>query len=230
MLICSNILKRQQDILCYKKHFHRGLNSIAILAVSKKRSVEEIREAIQSGQKLFGESYLQEAIPKIEALGSEDIEWHFIGPIQSNKAKDIAKYFDWVHSVDRIKIVERLQQARSAQKPALNVCIEVNICGEESKSGAKPDELIMLAQKIVASPNLKLRGLMAIPEPSEDFDVRRANFHRVKELYDDLNQQGFNLDTLSMGMSDDFIAAIAEGATIVRLGTAIFGKKVSDIT
>ncbi len=225
MSIRSNILKRQQDLLCYKKHFHRGLNSIAMLAVSKKRSVDEIREAIDSGVRLFGESYVQEALPKIEALSDEDVEWHFIGPIQSNKTQQIAQYFDWVQSVDRIKIAERLHEGRSPNKPALNICIQVNIGGEESKSGVAPEDVTSLAQKIVSLPNLKLRGLMAIPPQADDFDVKRSNFHQLKQIFDNLNQQGLQLDTLSMGMSDDFTAAIAEGATIIRLGTAIFGPR-----
>ncbi len=222
MTICANIFKLKQEIQSAEKHFHRELDSVKLLAVTKRRSIDDIREAISCGQTCFGESYLQEAIPKIEALKDALIEWHFIGPIQSNKTKLIARYFDWVQSVDRIKIAERLHEARLSDMPCLNVCIEVNINQESSKAGAAPADVFTLAQKIISLSNLKLRGLMAIPRATDNFDEQRANFQQLKQLFDELNHQGFELDTLSMGMSRDFLAAIAEGGTMIRLGAAIF--------
>jgi hypothetical protein len=203
----------------------RTVESVRLLAVSKTCPAPALREAYAAGQTAFGESYLQEALEKIAALANLPLEWHFIGPIQSNKTRPIAENFAWVHSVDRLKIAERLDQARPATLPPLNVCLQVNISGEESKSGATPEEVKKLAHATAALPRLKLRGLMAIPRPTEDIAEQHAQFRRLRNLFDRLNAEGLGLDTLSMGMSDDLEAAIMEGATIVRVGSAIFGKR-----
>jgi PLP dependent protein len=202
-----------------------GRNAASLLAVSKGMPEIAIRQAFSAGQREFGESYLQEALVKILATGDLPIVWHFIGPIQSNKTATIAENFSWVHSVDRIKIAERLAAARPEHLPPLNVCIQVNSSGEESKSGVAPGDLAALARAIAALPRLTLRGLMTIPAPTTDFQAQRATFRGVREQCEKLNRAGFSLDTLSMGMSDDLEAAIAEGTTIVRVGTAIFGPR-----
>lgn len=203
----------------------RAPTSIALLAVSKTFGPEMIRAAISAGQYAFGESYLQEALPKIAALSDLAIEWHFIGPLQSNKTKSIAQSFAWVHSVDRTKIAQRLAEHRGPDLPALNVCLQVNVSGEASKSGVAPSELISLARAVYALPHLKLRGLMAIPAPTDEVAAQRAAFRRVRGLFEQLKREGFAVDTLSMGMSHDLEAAINEGATIVRIGSAIFGER-----
>lgn len=203
----------------------RREEEVELLAVSKTFPADAIRDACATGQRRFAESYVQEALHKMEALRGLDIEWHYIGPIQSNKTRPIAEHFAWVHSIDRPKIAERLSAQRPADMPPLQVCIEVNISGEASKSGVLPDEVAALAQAIASLPNLQLRGLMTIPAPAEDVAEQRAAFARLRELFDRLNRQGMRLDTLSMGMSHDFPAAIAEGATVVRVGTAIFGTR-----
>lgn len=223
--ICENLQRVRGSIAAAEKKFGRQSGSVQLLAASKTRTVAEIKQAIDCGQYLFGESYVQEALEKITALTDEKVEWHFIGPIQSNKTKLIAQYFSWAHSIDREKIVDRLNEQRSCHLPSLNVCIEVNISNEASKAGVMPQDVTLLAQKIVTKPNLKLRGLMAIPEPSDNFVKQRECFKKLADLYHELNAAGFSLDTLSMGMTDDFAAAIAEGATIVRIGTAIFGPR-----
>ncbi len=197
---------------------------VSLLAVSKTRTVAEIREALAAGQIAFGESYVQEALEKIMALADAPIEWHFIGPIQSNKTAQIAAHFDWVHSVDRLKIAQRLNDQRAEPGP-LNVCIQVNTSGEDSKAGIQASELQGLAQAICQLPKLRLRGLMTIPAPEPDRSKQRLPFHQLKLYLDDLNRLGMGLDTLSMGMTDDLESAIAEGATIVRIGTAIFGSR-----
>lgn len=225
--ISENLFQLNQQITDAASRYHRDPNALTLLAVSKTQPVESLREAIEAGQRHFGENYIQEASQKIGALAHEDLVWHFIGPIQSNKTKYIAEAFQWVHSVDRIKIVERLQAQRSSHLPPLNVCIEVNIDNEETKSGVRASEIIPLAQKIVSSSNLKLRGLMVIPKASETFEEQCQPFRAVKVLVDRLNQLGFGLDTLSMGMTHDFEAAIKEGATILRIGTAIFGSRMN---
>lgn len=201
--------------------------SITLLAVSKMQSPQAIREVAHAGQQNFGENYLQEALEKQIALANPALIWHFIGPIQSNKTRAIAENFAWVHSVDRLKIAQRVSAQRPVNALPLNVCIEVNISGEASKSGVAPQALAELAEQVAALPKLKLRGLMAIPAPAIDVQQQRQAFAQVRELFDGLNQQGLNLDTLSMGMSDDLEAAIAEGATIVRIGTAIFGARAA---
>ncbi len=198
--------------------------AVILLAVSKAQSSDALREAYAAGQTCFGENYLQEAINKQAELKDLEIEWHFIGPIQSNKTQSIAQHFEWVHGVDRLKIAQRLNDARSHQSP-LQICLQVNISGEESKSGVNPEELISLAQEVTKLPHIKLRGLMAIPEPTEDPTIQRTQFIKMHTLLEQLNQLGHQLDTLSMGMSNDYMVAIEEGATIVRVGSAIFGAR-----
>ncbi len=196
-----------------------------LLAVSKTFAAGMVREAYNAGQACFAESYVQEALDKIAALQDLDIEWHYIGPIQSNKTRAIAENFAWVHSVDRLKIAERLSEQRPAHLPPLQVCLQVNISREKTKSGVSPNEASGLAHAIAKLPGLKLRGLMAVPAPSDETAAQRRPFAQLRKLRDELNRQGLELDTLSMGMSHDFAAAIAEGATIVRIGTAIFGAR-----
>lgn len=199
---------------------------VQLLAVSKARTPQAIREAYLAGQTMFGENYLQEALEKQVQLNDLAIEWHFIGPIQSNKTQLIAHNFSWVQSVDRIKIAQRLNDARPNNLEPLQICIQVNTSNEPSKSGVSQNELDSLACAIIKMPRLKLRGLMSIPEPSKDYNKQRSQFKQVRECYDALLDQGYALDTLSIGMSDDFQAAIEEGSTIVRIGSAIFGDRV----
>ncbi|MDH5784255.1 MAG: YggS family pyridoxal phosphate-dependent enzyme [Chromatiales bacterium] len=206
---------------------HRAADATQLLAVSKTRSAAEVLELYHLGQHRFGENYLQEALEKIEALADYPIEWHFIGPIQSNKTRDIATRFDWVHSVERVKIARRLSEQRPAQRAPLNICLQVNVSNEASKSGCSLDELPQLAAEVTALPNVKLRGLMAIPAPSGDPEQQRIPFRLLREALEQLNRSGLKLDTLSMGMTDDLGSAIAEGATIVRIGTALFGPRES---
>jgi pyridoxal phosphate enzyme (YggS family) len=205
------------------EQYQRKKNSVQLLAVSKRHPIEAIQEAFKAGQTAFGESYVQELIKKAEALHEFNIEWHFIGPIQSNKTKQIAETASWVHTIDRLKIAQRLNDQRPENLPPLSVCIQINISNEDSKSGIKGDELNILAEQIAKMPRLQLRGLMAIPAPESDFEEQRKTFAKITALKDQLNQNGHHLETLSMGMSGDMKAAIAEGATIVRIGTAIFG-------
>jgi len=207
----------------------RDPQDVILLAVSKTFGADAVIEAALAGQVAFGENYLQEALDKMDAVRAvrpeAPIEWHFVGPIQSNKTRAIAAHFDWVHSVERLSIAERLSLARPAHLPPLNVCLQVNISGEGSKSGASPDEAPALARAIADLPRLHLRGLMAIPAATEDEQQQRAAFKRLRELQESLCNEGLALDTLSMGMSGDLDAAIAEGATIVRVGSAIFGNR-----
>jgi pyridoxal phosphate enzyme (YggS family) len=200
-------------------------DAITLLAVSKSQPSDKLRTAYLAGQRAFGENYVQEAINKQNQLKDCAIEWHFIGPIQSNKTALIAQHFDWVHSVDRLKIVQRLNDARPPNTAPLNVCIQINSSDEASKSGVDIGLQAMLAKEINAMPNLKLRGIMAIPAPTKDLAKQRAQFKIVANAFKNLQQQGFQLDTLSIGMSGDYIAAIQEGATIVRIGSAIFGMR-----
>jgi len=203
----------------------RAPQAVELLAVSKTFPADAVREAYDAGQRRFAENYLQEGIDKIAALQDLQSEWHFIGPIQSNKTRPIAEHFDWVHSIDRLKVAERLSAQRPAHLPPLQICLQVNVSGEASKSGVPQEEVEALAMQVAKLPNLKLRGLMAIPAPTEDVAEQRAAFAQLRTLLERLNQQGLQLDTLSMGMSHDFPSAIAEGATIVRVGTAIFGVR-----
>jgi pyridoxal phosphate enzyme (YggS family) len=201
----------------------RQPGEITLIAVSKGQPAERIADACAAGQRAFGENFAQEAVEKITKLGNLRLEWHFIGPLQSNKTGLIASRFQWVHSVEREKIAQRLHAARPADQSPLNVCIQVNVSGETSKSGVRPGAEEALAAAIVQLPGLKLRGLMAIPEPAPDTGVRRRRFALLRECQARLAARGYALDVLSMGMSDDFEDAIAEGATMVRIGTALFG-------
>jgi PLP dependent protein len=203
----------------------RNADSVTILAVSKAHPADLVRAAAGCGLEHFGESYLNEALAKIDALRDLPLTWHFVGRLQANKTRPIAESFAWVHAVDRPKIAERLAAQRPAGAPALNVCLEVNLAGEATKGGVSRGELPALAARVAALPHLRLRGLMCIPPPESDPALQRAWFHALHELYGELNEAGAGLDTLSMGMSDDFEAAIAEGATMVRIGTAIFGPR-----
>ena len=206
----------------------RSPGAVSLLAVSKTWPASAVQQAAQAGQTAFGENYVQEGVDKIEALnvaGLHHLSWHFIGPLQSNKSRLVAEHFDWVHSVDRLKIAERLSAQRPADKPALNVCIQVNISGEASKSGCLPEEALALAQAVAALPHLRLRGLMAIPEPLSDFEMQCQPVRQLKALFDQLVAAGLEIDTLSVGMSHDLEAAVFAGATMVRIGTAIFGQR-----
>lgn len=200
---------------------------VSLLAVSKQQPAQAVRQALQAGQRAFGENYVQEALDKMAALADLRglIQWHLLGPLQSNKTRAVAEAFDWVHSVDRLKIAQRLSDQRPAGLPPLNVCLQVNTSGEDSKSGAQPDEVPQLAAAVAALPQLRLRGLMAIPEPAQGLQAQQAPHRALRLLQEALRRQGLVLDTLSMGMSDDLEAAIAEGSTMVRVGTAIFGPR-----
>lgn len=220
--IAENIAKVGARIREAAQASGRDCATIGLLAVSKTKPAVAVRQAHAAGLRDFGENYLQEALEKQTELADLPLIWHFIGPIQSNKTRAIAEHFAWVHSVDRLKIAERLSAQRPAALPALNVCLQVNVSGEASKSGCSPQDLPALAQAVSRLPNLELRGLMAIPEPTDDPAAQHAAFARLRELRDSL---GLGLDTLSMGMSHDLEAAIAEGATWVRIGTALFGAR-----
>lgn len=220
--IAENIAKVHARIRVAAQASARDLQEIGLLTVSKTQLASDIRAAFACGLSDFGENYLQEALAKQAELADLPLTWHFIGPIQSNKTRTIAESFAWVHSVDRLKIAERLSAQRPAELPALNICLQVNISGEASKSGCDPEELPALAQAISKLPNLHLRGLMAIPAATPDTAQQHAAFARLRELRDSL---GLPLDCLSMGMSDDLEAAIAEGASWVRIGSAIFGAR-----
>ncbi len=224
----TTISNRLQDILATIQsakvtgHYQQQVN---LLAVSKSQPASVIREAFLAGQVMFGENYLKEAMEKQNQLTDLAIEWHFIGPIQSNKTQLIAQNFSWVHSIDRLKIAQRLNDSRPADLPRLQVCIQLNVSNEDSKSGVSLHELEGLAASVTELPKLRLRGLMAIPEPTNDKNKQRAQFKQVRECYDALLTKGFELDTLSIGMSDDYPIAIEQGATIVRIGSALFGAR-----
>ncbi|WP_052393439.1 YggS family pyridoxal phosphate-dependent enzyme [Pseudomonas rhizosphaerae] len=220
--IADNISQVSARITAAARHVQREPDQVGLLAVSKTKPATAIREAFAAGVHDFGENYLQEALAKQEELADLPLIWHFIGPIQSNKTRAIAEHFAWVHSVDRLKIAQRLSEQRPSTLAPLNVCIQVNVSGEASKSGCAPDDVQALATAIQALPNLHLRGLMAIPEPTDDPAAQDAAFARVRALQQDLQ---LPLDTLSMGMSHDLEAAIAQGATWVRIGTALFGAR-----
>lgn len=228
-LISRNLQVVHDGIATAARRAARNPDEIRLLAVSKTFGADEILAAAQSGQTAFGENYLQEALDKMAELRSRQpelhLEWHFIGPIQSNKTRTIAEHFDWVHSVEREKIAQRLSDQRPAHLPPLNVCLQINISGEASKSGATLEQAPALARAVAHMPRLSLRGLMAIPEPANDFEQQCMPFRRLRQLFDELRAQGLPIDTLSMGMSADMAAAITEGSTMVRVGTAIFGKR-----
>lgn len=226
----ENLLERlqavQHRIAAAELLAGRPPGAVRLLAVSKTWPAESLRALAACGQRAFGESYVQEALPKQAALADLPLEWHFIGPLQSNKTRPVAAGFSWVHSVDRLKLAQRLAAQRDAHLPPLQVCLQVNVSGEASKSGVAPDELPALARAVAALPRLRLRGLMAIPEPTGDPALLASRFGQVRMLLEALNDEaGLGLDTLSMGMSHDLEAAVAQGATIVRVGTALFGER-----
>jgi len=207
------------------RKFGRNPDAITLLAVSKTWPASAVREAAAAGQQAFGENYVQEGVEKATELAALGLQWHFIGPLQSNKTRTIAETFAWVHSVNRLKIAQRLSEQRPEALPPLQVCLQVNISGEASKSGVAVGEVHDLARQVATLPRIKLRGLMAIPAPTDEFVQQRQSFARLRAIFEQLNSDGLMLDTLSMGMSHDLEAAIAEGASIVRVGSAIFGER-----
>lgn len=225
-IISDSLQVIQANILRATERANRQ-DTVQLLAVSKAQSAERLREAYFAGQTAFGENYVQEAINKQALLEDCNIIWHFIGPIQSNKTSLIAQHFSWVHSVERLKIAQRLASSRPSSLDPLNICIQVNSSNEVSKSGIQFKELTELASAVSKLPNLKLRGLMAIPAPTTDQSKQHAQFKMIKDAFTQLQQKGFEIDTLSIGMSDDYVAAIQEGATIVRIGSAIFGPRAT---
>lgn len=229
MSISARLDQVRQAIAAAARDAARPQESVLLIAVSKTFGPDAVIAAADAGQRAFGENYLQEAQDKMTAVRSTRpdlmLEWHFIGPIQSNKTRPIAENFDWVHAVDREKIAQRLSDQRPAHLLPLQICLQVNVSGEDSKSGVSPDELLPLARAVSAMPHLQLRGLMAIPEPTEDPERQRGPFVLLRQLAQQLREAGIETDTLSMGMSADMGAAIAEGATMVRIGTAIFGQR-----
>jgi len=225
MTINENLQTIGQSIRDAEQRYGRELGSVSLLAVSKRHPATAINTAHQSGQLSFGENYAQEMAGKSAELSKLPIEWHFIGPIQSNKTRQIAEIAHWVHAVDRLKIAQRLGEQKPADAQPINICLQVNISGEASKSGIQSDELPKLAEQVAEVSGIKLRGLMAIPASETNFDKQRAAFAKLRELQEQLISNGLALDTLSMGMTGDMEAAIAEGATIVRIGTAIFGQR-----
>ncbi len=225
MDIPQNLQRVQARLRSAEQRYGRAPGSVQLLAVSKTQPVEALRAALEAGQRAFGENYLQEALDKQQALAGQGAEWHFIGALQSNKTRDVAAHFDWCHTVDRLKIARRLSQQRPDDQPPLNICIQVNVSGEASKAGVAPAETAELATQIAELPGLRLRGLMALPAPAEGFSAQRRPLAALRELQQTLVSSGLALDTLSMGMSGDLEAAVAEGSTIVRVGTAIFGPR-----
>jgi pyridoxal phosphate enzyme (YggS family) len=219
-------LRKIRDLLAKTaENAGRNRDSVKLLAVSKKHPVTAILEAVSAGQRDFGENQVQEGIEKITEIDNPDLTWHFIGHLQTNKTRLVAEHFSWVHSVDRLKVARRLSEQRPDALGDLNVCVQVNVDDEASKSGASPDEAADLAAAIMELPRLRLRGLMCLPAIREDFEEQRQPFRQLRELGDRLRNAGMPIDTLSMGMSDDFRAAIFEGSTIVRIGTAVFGPR-----
>jgi len=223
--ISANLQAVTARIASACKAVGRAPQSVQLLAVSKTWPAEDVRSAAACGQHAFGENYVQEGVDKIAALAEHGLEWHFIGPLQSNKTRLVAEHFAWVHALDRLKIAERLSAQRPSNLPPLQVCVQVNVSGEASKSGVAPAETATLAHAVAALPRLKLRGLMAVPEADADEASLRAQFSLMRTLLEQLNGEGLQLDTLSMGMSHDLDIAIQEGATLVRIGTAIFGAR-----
>jgi hypothetical protein len=225
-MISDALIKIKQRIIEAAQQFDRSPSDIQLLAVSKTRSVSDIVSAFKCGQYCFGENYLQEALGKIEALYNYPLEWHFIGPLQSNKTRLIAENFDWVQSLDKLKHAQRLSAQRPDHLSPLNVCIQVNLSGEAQKSGVHLADLPVLAPIVAQLPGLRLRGLMTLPAVSHDFEQQRIPFRALYSAYQQLQESGLALDTLSMGMTNDMVAAIAEGATLVRIGTGIFGERL----
>ena len=224
-VIAENLQRVQARIQSACQAAGRDPASVRLLAVSKTFGADEVRQAHAAGQQAFGENYIQEGVDKIQTLQDVDLEWHCIGPIQSNKTRLVAAHFDWVHSVDRLKTAERLSAQRPASMPPLQVCIQVNIDGGENKSGVLPDQALALAQAVAALPQLQLRGIMTIPEPHEDAALTRDVHAQAHALWLQLKSRGLDLDTLSMGMTADLEAAVQAGSTMVRVGTAIFGRR-----
>ena len=224
MSISENLSRIQQQIEQISAEYQR--ENVRLLAVSKTKPVQAIEEAIRAGQCAFGENYVQEGVEKIAYFsGNKLLEWHFIGPLQSNKSRLVAEHFDWIQTVDRFKIAERLNDQRPEHLPPLNVLIQINISDESSKSGIQPEEMFSLAEKISQFPRLKLRGLMAIPKPESEPEQQKIALRKMKDLFNRLQQRFESVDTLSMGMSDDMASAIECGSTMVRIGTAIFGAR-----
>lgn len=225
--IANNLQLVRSRINAACSRLGRPVDSITLLAVSKTFPAPAVREAFDAGQRWFGENYVQEAIDKIQALADlrDQLTWHLIGPLQSNKTRVVAKHFDWVQTVDRLKIAQRLSEQRPAHLPPLQVCVQVNTSGEASKSGVEPGEALALAQAVAALPRLRLRGVMALPAPSPDPQVQAAALAQVRVVFEQLTAAGLPLDTLSMGMSSDLEAAVEQGSTLVRVGTAIFGHR-----
>lgn len=226
-MIAANLHQVRSRIVTACAAADRDPAGVQLLAVSKTFPAEAVREAHAAGQTAFGENYVQEGVAKIEALADlrAQLVWHCIGPLQSNKTRVVAEHFDWVHSIDRLKIAERLSEQRPDGLPPLQVCLQVNVDGGANKSGVSADDVLALAQAVASLPRLRLRGLMAIPEPAPDFDAQRALFLRARAVYDRIRDSGIALDTLSLGMSADLEAAVAAGSTMVRVGTAIFGGR-----
>jgi len=224
-MIAENIQSVRERIAQACQASGRPANAVALLAVSKTFSADVVRQAHACGQRAFGENYIQEAVDKIQALSDLPLEWHCIGPIQSNKTRLVAQHFAWAHTVDRLKIAQRLSEQRTPELAPLQVCIQVNIDGGATKAGVAPDEVLELAQQIQALPKLRLRGLMTIPEPASDFAAACVVHARARDLLQALNAKGLGLDTLSMGMTGDLEAAVHSGSTLVRVGSAIFGKR-----
>ena len=223
--IAARLANVRDRIRAAETRFGRPADSVGLVAVSKTKPATLIREALDAGQTDFGENYLQEAADKQAAFALNEVCWHFIGPLQSNKTKSVATHFDWVHSVERTKIARRLSEQRPDELSPLNVCLQVNVSDEASKSGLTPEAVAETAAAVAALPRLRLRGLMCIPAPAADLDSQRVPFRRLRELLEGLQAQGLSVDTLSMGMSGDLEAAIAEGSTLVRVGSDIFGAR-----
>lgn len=223
--IADNIRRIRDRLRALETQYRRPPGSVELLAVSKTHPAALIREAFDAGQHAFGENYVQEALDKMDELALPQIVWHFIGPLQSNKTRDVAARFHWVHSVDRLRIAQRLSGQRPADLPPLNVLVQVNISGEASKSGVAPDEVDALCDAVAALPGIRLRGLMAIPAPGRDLEAQRRVYRPLAGQFEALRQRHATVDTLSAGMSDDHEAAIAEGSTLVRMGTALFGQR-----
>ena len=223
--VSDNLVQVRKRIALASQAVGRSPEAVKLLAVSKTMPAQAVREAYAAGQLAFGENYIQEGVDKIASLADLPLEWHCIGPIQSNKTKLVAENFAWVHSIDRLKIAERLSAQRPSHLSPLQVCLQVNVDGGSNKSGVAPEELLALAQAVAKLPHLQLRGIMTIPEPAETEVEARAVHHQAKTLFDNLNHAGLKLDTLSMGMTSDLEAAVAEGSTCVRVGTAIFGAR-----
>ena len=223
--VTEKLAEVRERIAAAARRCGRDPRSVHLVAVSKQHSVASIREALEAGQRDFGENHLQEAVPKIAELGPDTACWHFIGPVQSNKTRSIAAHFEWVHTIDRARIARRLSEQRPHHAPPLQVCLQVKLAAAAARAGVEPEELPALAGLVTDLPRIRLRGLMCLPPPEVDFERQRKPFRRLRQYLEELRQAGYELDTLSMGMTNDLEAAIAEGATIVRVGTAMFGPR-----